>query len=52
MTLPENDQLAVPTLAAVFADTTNSYKFYWLLAILDSLREHGNARIPLRELSS
>ena len=51
MNLPEDDQLDVAKLAAIFADTTNSYKFYWFLAILDSLRENGQQLISMRELS-
>lgn len=32
MELPASSQLDVARLTTVFADTTNSYKFYWLLA--------------------
>lgn len=51
MELPEDDQLDIGKLAAIFADTTNSYKFYWFLAILDSLRQNGQPIISMRELS-
>lgn len=51
MELPANPHVDVAKLAAVFADTTNSYKFYWLLAILDELAETGQTRLPLRNLS-
>lgn len=51
MSLPDDEKLDVARLAAVFGDTTNSYKFYWFLAILDSLRENGQSLISLRELS-
>lgn len=51
MNLPEDDGLDISRLSAVFADTTNSYKFYWFLAILDSLRENGQPLISMRELS-
>lgn len=51
ITLPENDGLEVSKLASVFSDTTNSYKFYWFLSILDSLQEQGNAKIPLNDLA-
>ena len=43
--LPENDELDIASLSAVFQNTTNSYKFYWFLAILDSLKEDGNQLI-------
>lgn len=51
MELPESDELDISRLAAVFSDTTNSYKFYWLLAILDGLRETGQTRFSMRDLS-
>ncbi|HEX8506511.1 MAG TPA: HNH endonuclease domain-containing protein [Hymenobacter sp.] len=51
MHLPEDDQLDVAKLTAVFADTTNSYKFYWLLAILDGLGDSADNRLPLHDLS-
>lgn len=51
MHLPDDDQIDIARLTAVFADTTNSYKFYWLLAILDGLGEVESNRLPLRELS-
>ena len=51
MHLPEHDRLDIGKLTAVFADTTNSYKFYWLLAILDALSEGESNRFPMSELS-
>jgi len=51
MNLPASSRVNVAHLAALFADTTNSYKFYWLLALLDSLAENGQPRIALRDLS-
>lgn len=51
MELPKDERLDVSRRAAVFADTTNSYKFYWFLAILDSLHENGQPLISMRELS-
>jgi hypothetical protein len=51
MELPKSDGLDIGRLASVFSDTTNSYKFYWLLAILDSLRETGQTRFSMRDLS-
>ena len=49
--LPEDDRLDIAKLTAVFGDTTNSYKFYWLLAILESLDESSDNRVSLRDLS-
>lgn len=51
MELPESADVDIARLSAVFADTTNSYKFYWLLAILDSLRDNGQPLISMRELT-
>ncbi|GAB3838635.1 HNH endonuclease domain-containing protein [Hymenobacter jeollabukensis] len=51
MQLPADDRLDIAKLNTVFSDITNSYKFYWLLAILDGLSENTDNRLPLRELS-
>jgi hypothetical protein len=51
MNLPESDHVDISKLSSVFSDTTNSYKFYWFLAILDSLSETGEAQISMRDLS-
>lgn len=51
MQLPESDELDISRLAAVFSDTTNSYKFYWFLAILDSLRDNRQTQMSIRDLS-
>ena len=49
--LPENNEIDVPSLSKVFNDTTNSYKFYWFLGILDSLQRSDNPRISMLDLS-
>jgi hypothetical protein len=49
--LPESNTVNVAALSAVFIDTTNSYKFYWFLAILDSLRDNNNPRMIMHDLS-
>lgn len=49
MPLPHSDLLPVSRLAAAFAYTSATYKFYWLLAILE-LVEEGQATIPKRHL--
>jgi len=41
MNLPPEDNLQIGSLAAVFNETTNSYKFYWFLAILDEIEENN-----------
>lgn len=37
--LPNDKNLPVKTLAACFNNTSTTYKFYWLLSIVDSLEE-------------
>ena len=51
MNLPASPEVEVAKLASVFNETTNSYKFYWLLAILEELAETGAAKLPMRNLS-
>lgn len=36
-TLPPFDNLRIEKLTAIFGNTTNSYKYIWFLAILESL---------------
>ncbi|MBS1557946.1 MAG: hypothetical protein JST69_04385 [Bacteroidetes bacterium] len=51
MKIPESNGLPVNLLAACFNDTVATYKFYWLLSILQSV-EQGENKIPKRELFS
>lgn len=51
MQLPENEGLEISKLSSVFSDTTNSYKFYWFLSILDSLQENNEPVIPLNSIA-
>ena len=51
MELPESDESDIARLSSVFSETTNSYKFYWLMAILDGLRETGQIRFSMQNLS-
>jgi 5-methylcytosine-specific restriction endonuclease McrA len=46
---PAND-LPVDRLAAIFDNTTNSYKFYWFLAIMDCVKENRPPVIPVDHL--
>ena len=39
MQIPSDNHLPIDKLSAIFNDTTNSYKFFWFLAILESLKE-------------
>ncbi|WP_298982685.1 HNH endonuclease domain-containing protein [Caldilinea sp.] len=45
--LPSSSVLPVSALAASFDEVTNSYKFYWFLAILEQVRETQTRIIPL-----
>lgn len=47
--LPEQRALRIDRLNGVFRNTTATYKYYWLLALLDVVAE-GRTRIPLRSL--
>ncbi|MFN3849398.1 MAG: HNH endonuclease domain-containing protein [Spirosomataceae bacterium] len=51
MQLPESEELEISNLSSVFSDTTNSYKFYWFLSILDSLQEKNECIISLDDLA-
>lgn len=48
--LPHSATLPVHHLAASFDNVTNSYKFYWFLAILDAVKEGDQPFIPLNLL--
>ena len=51
MQIPISARVDVQKLATVFGEVTNSYKFYWLLSILDSLQERQEARMSMQDLS-
>lgn len=42
MEIPYSDKLPIQYLAAAFNNTTATYKFYWLLSILESVEEGKN----------
>jgi len=48
--LPDARNLPIEHLAASFDNTTNSYKFYWFLAILEHIREEQSPIIPINDL--
>ncbi|WP_041342809.1 HNH endonuclease domain-containing protein [Runella slithyformis] len=51
MQLPDHDALDIARLSSVFRDTTNAYKFYWFLSILDSLRDNGESIISQKDIA-
>jgi len=48
--LPPSKKLPVNSLASSFDNVTNSYKFYWFLAILEHVRENQSRIIPVNDL--
>lgn len=48
--LPASPSLLVDHLVAGFGDVTNSYKFYWLLAILEQLPDAADSILPIDRL--
>lgn len=51
MNIPNNHNLPIQKLASVFGSTSATYKFYWLIAIIE-LIEEGNSVIPKRKIFS
>ena len=49
MNLPISSHLSVQKLASVFGSTSATYKFYWLIAIIE-LIEEGNIQIEKRKI--
>jgi hypothetical protein len=49
MQLPKSNGLPVNLLAACFNSTSATYKYYWLLSILQEV-ENGNLNVPKRNL--
>lgn len=50
MKLPESNRLEIAPLSASFGNVTNSYKFYWLLAILENVRIAQGRILPVDDL--
>lgn len=50
--LPLSGSLPIESLSACFQNTTNSYKFYWFIAILDYIKKHRAHVIPVDELKA
>jgi len=49
MQLPKSNELPINLLAASFNNTSATYKFYWLISILQAVEE-GNLKISKRDL--
>ncbi len=49
MNLPKSKFLPINHLAAVFSNTTNSYKFFWFLVIMDNVKS-GMMKIAIDDL--
>ena len=49
MTLPFDSNLSISKLAAVFKNTSATYKFYWFWAILEAV-EQGQTKILKKDL--
>lgn len=49
-TLPLSSRLPVENLSASFNNVTNSYKFYWLLALLEHIQETRTSIVPIEQL--
>lgn len=50
--LPSSEELPIEFLAACFQNTTNSYKFYWFLSILEHVKIHNSRTILIDDLKS
>jgi hypothetical protein len=48
-TLPDHSKLRIDRLNAVFRSTTATYKYFWLLALLEAVSERRTS-VPLRSL--
>jgi len=48
--LPPSPRLPVEHLSGSFNNVTNSYKFYWFLALLDQIKETQSPLIPVNHL--
>lgn len=45
MILPQNNKLPISYLAEIFNNTTATYKFYWFVAIFNTLYKRARTRI-------
>ena len=50
--LPDSNHVNIGALAGSFGNVTNSYKFYWILSLLDAVQEHHQRKIAIDWLLS
>lgn len=48
--LPPHPELSVSSLASSFNNATNSYKFFWLLSILDHIQANSSRTVNIHDL--
>ena len=48
--LPHHNKLAIEKLSSCFNNTTNSYKFYWFLAILNIVKKYQKRILSIKEI--
>ena len=51
MKLPYSNNLPIDRLSQCFNDTTNSYKFYWFLAILEEVCQNQRTILKMSDLA-
>ena len=47
MRLPHSNDLPIEKLASVFNDTTNSYKYYWFLSLLETVKQDSKTKTSI-----
>lgn len=52
MTIPQSETLSTSAMNRVFDDTTATYKFYWLLSLLDMYVKEQKEEILALEVAS
>ncbi|MFW5804880.1 MAG: HNH endonuclease domain-containing protein [bacterium] len=51
MSLPWSSILPIEILSSIFNNTTNSYKFYWFLSILEKLKTNPDKKLYIEDLA-
>lgn len=51
MQLPNSNTLPIDRLSQCFNNTTNSYKFYWFLAILEEITQNQRTKLKMSDLA-
>lgn len=52
MTIPQSEHLSTSAMNRVFDDTTATYKFYWLLALLDMHVKEEQSEMPALKIAA